>query len=126
MEEEFQHLQLVIDGLSINLSASERDQVIAFVKEYSAVFSKSEYDLGHTTLITHHIDTGDARPIRQGLRRHPQVYLNVIDTEIQKMEASGVIEPSYSQSASNVVVVSEHDKTLRITLDYRALNNVTY
>ena len=42
------------------------------------------------------------------------------------MEASGVIEPSCLPWASNVVVVTKHDKTLRITLDYRHLNNITY
>jgi len=42
------------------------------------------------------------------------------------MEASGVNEPSCSPWASNVVVVTKHDKTPRITLDYRALNDVTY
>ena len=50
----------------------------------------------------------------------------MIDTEIDKMEKSGVIEPSCSPWASKVVVVTKHDKTPRITLDYRALNDVTY
>ena len=36
-----------------------------------------------------------------------------------------VIEPSCSPWASNIVVVTKHDKTPRITLDYRQLNNVT-
>src|SRR6266496_2274890 len=74
----------------------------------------------------HRIDTGDARPIRQGLRRQPQAYLQVIDEEVEKMAASGVIEPSASPWAFNIVVVSKHDKTPRITLDYRALNDITY
>src|SRR5882757_3173772 len=42
------------------------------------------------------------------------------------MEDSGVVEPSCSPWASNVVVVAKHDNTPRITLDYRALNSVTY
>ena len=35
---------------------------------YSSVFSKDELDLGFTSLVTHRIDTGDARPVRQQLR----------------------------------------------------------
>ena len=42
------------------------------------------------------------------------------------MKDIGVIEPSCSPWASNVVVVAKHDNTPRITLDYRALNSVTY
>ena len=82
--------------------------------------------MGRTSVITHHIDTGDAKPFRQGLRRHPQAYLDVIDTEIAKMEAAGVVEAASSPWASNVVVVAKHDNTPRITLDYRQLNNLTY
>jgi len=42
------------------------------------------------------------------------------------MERQHIIEKSASPWASNVVVVTKHDGTPRITLDYRALNNVTY
>src|SRR3989442_12581296 len=42
------------------------------------------------------------------------------------MLAAGVIEEASSPWASNVVVVTKHDKTARITLDYRHLNNLTY
>ena len=93
---------------------------------YSSVFSSSEFDLGRTSVITHHIDTGDAKPFRQGLRRHPQAYLDVIDTEISKMETAGVVEAASFPWVSNVIVVAKHDNTPRITLDYRQLNNLTY
>ena len=120
------HLQPIIDSLPSDLTVEERNEAINLLFNYNDVFSRHEYDLGRTTLMEHRIDTGNARPIRQQLRRHPQTYLNVIDTEIEKMAASGVIEPSCSPWASNVVVVTKHDKTPRITLDYRKLNEVTY
>jgi hypothetical protein len=116
----------MINTLPSDLTDEERESAIHLLYEYQDVFSKSEYDLGRTSVIEHRIDTGDARPIRQALRRHPQSYLSIIDSEIAKMEASGVIEPSCSPWASNVVVVTKQDKTPRITLDYRLLNNVTY
>ena len=46
---------------------------------------KNQYDMGRTTLIEHSIDTGDNRPIRQGLRRHPMVHLDIIDTQVDEM-----------------------------------------
>jgi hypothetical protein len=121
-----EHLRPIFDCLPASLSYLERNDAIAFIREHQSVFSSSEYDLGRTTLVTHHINTGTALPIRQGLRRHPQTYLNVIDQEIDKMLTAGVIEPASSPWASNVVVVTKHDKTARITLDYRHLNNITY
>ena len=124
--EDFMHLQPVLETLPTELTPLVKEEAITFIKGYSDVFSKGEFDLCRTSLIMHHIDTGDAKPIRQPLRRHPQVYLDIIDTEIAKMEAVGVMEPSYSPWASNVVVVKKHDSTPRITLDYRQLNSVTY
>ena len=52
--------------------------------------------------------------------------MDLIDHEIEKMEASGVIEPSCSPWVSYVIIITKHGKTPRITLDYRQLNNVTY
>src|SRR6266496_180773 len=120
------YLKPVIDSLSETLSAEERDEACKLIYSYRDVFSKHEYDLGRTNLMEHQIETGDARPIREGLRKQPQIHLDVIDAEIDKMAVSGVIEPSCSPWASNVVVVTKHDKTPRITLDYRKLNGVTY
>src|SRR3989442_575882 len=120
------YLQPVLDSLPVDLTTEERSEASEFVREFRDVFSRDEYDLGRTSLITHRIDTGDARPIRQGLRRHPQVYMDVIDQEVSKLVSCGVVEPACSPWASNVVVVTKHDKTPRITLDYRGLNSVTY
>jgi len=119
-------LQPIIDSLPTELTFEEHQDAVNFNKCHKDVFSQNELDLGRTSLIKHRIDTGNARPVRQGLRRHPQVHLDLIDQEVKKMEKSEVIEPSCSPWASNVVVVTKHDKTPRITLDYRALNSVTY
>jgi hypothetical protein len=91
-------------------------------------FSKHEFDLGCTSILQHRIDTGTSRPIRQGLRRHPQVYLNVIDERVESMLQAGIIEPSSSPWASNVVLVRKADASAppRVTIDNRSLNFVTH
>jgi hypothetical protein len=44
------------------------------------LFSKdTDADIGLTDVIKHIINTGDARPIKQSLRRHPQDYLPIIN-----------------------------------------------
>jgi len=123
---EFEHIQSVIDSLPGELNVIEGLEAIELLHSYQYVFSKNEYDLGRTPLKEHHIDTRDARPIKQGLRRQPQISFPVIDTFTENMERQNIIEKSASPWASNVVVVTKHDGTPRITLDYRALNNVTY
>ena len=80
--EDYSHLQPVIDRLPEELSVEEYDEAVRFIHEYSHVFSRSEFDLGRTSQITHRFNTGDARPIRQGLRQHPQIYMDVIDCEV--------------------------------------------
>jgi len=121
-----EHLRPIFDSLPADMPPVDKQDAIEFISRHKDVFSKGDYDLGRTPCITHRIDTGDAKPIRQGLRRHPQVYMDVIDREVEKLEACGVIEPACSPWASNVVVVTKHDRTPRITLDYRGLNSVTY
>ena len=90
------HLLPIIESLPPELSEEEQKNAVDFLQQYSSVFSRSEFDLGRTPLIEHHIDTGDAKPFRQGLCRHPQAYLDVIDSEISKMEAAGVMEAASS------------------------------
>jgi len=121
------HLHPLLQQLS-ELSDEEKAQAVGLIKQYGDVFSEHEFDLGCTPLLQHHIDTGNARPIRQGLLRHPQVYLNVIDERVESMLQAGIIEPSSSPWASNVVLVKKADASTppRVTIDYRLLNLVMY
>jgi len=73
------HLKPVIESLPMSMPTAERKEAIKLIKAYHDVFSRSEYDLGCTSLLEQRIEMGDARPFRQALRRHPQVHLDVID-----------------------------------------------
>jgi len=96
------------------------------VHDYADVFSRSEFDLGRTEALPHRIDTGDSRPIKQPLRRHPKIHEDFIDEQVQKMLAANVIELCASPWASNVVLAKKSDGTLRFCMDYRRLNDCTY
>jgi len=50
---------------------------------YSDVFSKLDGDIGLTTEISHQIDTADAKPIRQPLRRYPPVHRKAISQQVE-------------------------------------------
>ena len=92
---------------------------------YSAVFSKNEWDLGWTNLVTHSIDVGDSKPIRQRMRRYPPSHLQAIDEHIDTMLKQGVVERCSSEYASNVVLAKKKNGTLRCCIDFRQLNDVT-
>ena len=122
----FDHLQPVIDSFTHTLSVTERATAEHLVHDFADVFSRSEFDLGHTNLLPHRIDTGDARPFKEQLRRHPIAHLDFIDSQVEQMLRAGVIEPSSSPWSSNVVLAKKSDGSLRFCVDYRRLNDLTY
>jgi len=94
--------------------------------DYADVFSRSEFDLGCTDILPHRIDTGEARPFKEQLRRHPIAHLDFIDNQVDQMLRAGVIEPSSSPWSTNVVLAKKSDGSLRFCVDYRRLNDLTY
>jgi len=104
-ERSYKHLSKLLEGVDERVSKEQRVELIRMVSEYVDVFSMGEHDLGETSLAAHQIDTGDARPIRQTLRRQPFHLLDKIDEHVVKMLEAGVIEPSCSPWTSNLVVV---------------------
>ena len=57
--------------------------------------------------------------------RHPKAYRDEIEWAIQELLALRHIRPSTSPFASSVVLVKKKDDTLRMCIDYRALNKKT-
>ncbi|XP_069109965.1 uncharacterized protein [Argopecten irradians] len=52
-------------------TSEQSNRVKALLLKYSNLLAASDSDLGRTTVIKHKIETGDARPIKQTLRRVP-------------------------------------------------------
>jgi len=64
----------MLRSLPRELQDKQRKAVADLLYKYDDVFSMGEFDVGSTHLITHHIDTGQNRPIRQPLRRYPTAW----------------------------------------------------
>ena len=121
------HLREIMETLPPEMSEAERAAVIKFVVGNADSFSKSEFDLGRTSLVKHRIDTGDHRPFKQPLRRHPVAHLPIIDEHVEKMLRHDIIEPAASPWSSNVVLIQKpRGQGLRFCVDYRQVNQLTY
>ena len=61
--------------------------------------------LDRTNLVKHAIDTGDARPIKQPLRRIPLAQKEIVEKELDKMLQHDILEPSDSPWSTPIVLV---------------------
>ena len=121
----FAHLEKI--QLGEDLTDEERTEIKYFLKEYSDVFSRHEYDVGRTDLIPYEIDTGQTRPIKQRVRRVTPGKREALKNKLDNFIAQGFIKPSLSPWASPVVLVPKKnsqgmEEGIRVVCDYRMLN----
>lgn len=72
-----------------------------------------------------HIDTADRPPIRGTTYRMSPKELEVLRDQLRELTEKGMIQPSASPWSSPVLFVRKKDGTLRMCVDYRALNAIT-
>jgi len=118
-------IQSTLKELQSDITGDQRQQVIKLLLDYGSLFSRGILEMQRTTLVEHTIDTGQTRPIRQSLRRHPWAHLDEIDRQVEELQQTGFVEPAASPWASNVVLVKK-DGSYRLCVDYIRLNSVTY
>ena len=114
-----------LDMKTGHLTPVEQQQLETLLASYADVFALESSELGTTGVVTHSIETGEQRPIRQQVRRTPFALRAKVDTLIQEMLEQDVIEPSGSPWASPIVLVRKKDGGVRFCVDYRKLNQVT-
>ena len=110
------------NALSPELSAHQREEILATIMKFADVFQE---DLGHTDVISHKIDAGDAPPIRQYPRHLPYAFFREeVRSQVTDMLQKGTIQPSSSPWASPIILVKK-DGSYRFCVDYRRLNAFT-
>ena len=111
-----------------DLPPQEKQALLEFLTKYHHAFSLEDGERGEIDLIYMEINTGEARPKKQRVRRVrrvPFALRQVVAGHLAKMQRDGVIQPSRSPWSSPVVLVKKRDGTHRFCIDYRALNSVT-
>ena len=119
------HLKAMFEECKSRLQEEECRQLKKLLIEFQDVFAQNDYDLGEFTEIMHTIDTGDAPPVKCGLRRTPLGFQDKEEEHLKKMLDAGVIQPSVSEWAAAPVIVKKKCGSYRYCLDYRGLNGVT-
>jgi len=94
------------------VSEEEHLQLRGFLTDYHDIFSLNDEERGETDLIEFKIDTGEACPRRQPVRRVPFSARKEIAEQLEKIQRNNVIESSESPWASPVVLVRKRDGSL--------------
>ena len=99
-----------------------KGEVLELVNEFRDIFALDGEKSGITTIMRHKIRTSDEEPVYRPQYRIPHVHQDKLDEEIDKMLEYDIIEPSKSPYNSPIVVVPKKDGSLRLCVDFRALN----
>ena len=106
------------------LTQKQEQKVEELLNEHQDVFTKSiskegqTSDLGRTNVVTHTIDTGNAKPIKQRPYKSSPDQQEFIKNEITTMLKKGIISPTMSPWSSPVVVVPKKNNKKRLCIDY--------
>lgn len=93
--------------------------------ERKEVFSCSEFDVGCAKSTQHSVRVTEDKPFRERSRRLPPKDLEDVRKHLNDLKEAGIISESRSPYASPIVVVRKKNGTIRICVDYRALNRRT-
>jgi hypothetical protein len=105
------------------LAAAHRKRLRGIFIDYPEVWAGGA--LGETTIVEHSIELDTPYPIIQRPRRVPMDKQQVVDKELEDMIEKGVIRPSKSSYAQEIVLVKKKDGAWRFCIDYRLLNKHT-
>ena len=98
-------------------------------EDYPEVFSLNNQDIGHTQLVTMHVDTGDSPPICPKPYTLPLKHYSWVQQEIKTLEQAAIMKKSLSPWASPIVVVPKKSRPgepprWRMCVDFRKINDL--
>ena len=119
------HMQNLYETSIKELNRTQRTSLKKLLYDYADIFARDSNDIGKATNIKHHIDTANEDPVVQKPRRQAKAHTEEIQKQVRKLHEAGIIRPSESEWASNVVMAKKKDGTWRMCIDYRELNTKT-
>ena len=120
------HMSVMFENSCENLTEEEAIIFGNLLIDFQNIFAKDDTDLGCFVGVEHHIDTGDAKPIKQPMHRVPLAFTGKEEKHLKKMLECKVIQPSTSEWFSPSVLIRKRDGDLHWCIDFRAINQVTW
>ncbi len=106
-----------------NLNRREQRLLRQLLRKHQALWVGNR--TGTCDTVQHHIQLDTARPVVMRPRKIPLDRQKVVEAEIDMMLEAGVVRPSKSPFAAEVVLVKKKDGKWRFCVDYRLLNQHT-
>eukprot|EP01127_Copromyxa_protea_P008136 TRINITY_DN185_c0_g2_i1.p1 TRINITY_DN185_c0_g2~~TRINITY_DN185_c0_g2_i1.p1 ORF type:complete len:740 (+),score=88.61 TRINITY_DN185_c0_g2_i1:2281-4500(+) len=107
------------------LTEAERKKVLKFLRSRARTFAPNPKAPATYSGPPASINTGNAKPIKEPLRRCNPIKAQEIARQVKEMLDDGIISPSKSPWSSPVVLAKKSDGSWRFCVDYRGLNRVT-
>ena len=116
-----------VENANVNpdLTRKQRKQVINLLRHNRDVFALNPLAPKPYKGPSLKIDTGDAVPIKEALRRASPAKQKEAWRQIQQMLGNDIVEPADSPWGAPIVLATKSDGSYRFCVDYRGLNRVT-
>lgn len=109
----------------LQLVDTENTWVNKLKKEFPGVFKEEIIDMPPERNVEHVIDTGNATPVTRAPYKMSPAELDELKKQLDELLKKGHIKPSTSPWGSPVLFVKKKNGTMRMCVDYRALNKLT-
>ena len=76
-----------------DVTSEQKALLLDVCRQCSKVFPSKDDKLGHSTVLSHKIETGDAKPVRQHLRMFSPAHRVELNQQVQEMLSMDVCEP---------------------------------
>ena len=83
------HLQTLFEKATAKQSKAEQRAISWLLNSFHDVFSRDEFDLGKTHLVEHHIETGEAAPIKLPPWHIPLAFADEGHRELESLKGEG-------------------------------------
>ena len=119
------HLPFTINIGEAPLTREQQARFIDLIYEYQEVFSLFDGDLGYCDALKHSIPTTTDKPVYLPHRQIPVQLQQEVRKCLESWLKQGIIRPSKSPYASQVVIVCKKTGEIRLCVDFRKLNAIS-